>query len=24
VIEQAKADGTYDRIYAKWFGAKPE
>ena len=24
VIEQAKADGTYDRIYEKWFGAKPE
>jgi polar amino acid transport system substrate-binding protein len=24
VIEQAKADGTYDRIYARWFGAKPE
>ena len=24
VIKQAKADGTYDRIYEKWFGAKPE
>ena len=24
VIEQAKSDGTYDRIYEKWFGAKPE
>ena len=24
VIEQAKTDGTYDRIYEKWFGAKPE
>ena len=24
VIAKAKADGTYDRIYEKWFGAKPE
>jgi polar amino acid transport system substrate-binding protein len=24
VIEQARTDGTYDRIYEKWFGAKPE
>jgi polar amino acid transport system substrate-binding protein len=24
VIRQAKADGTYDRIYEKWFGAKPK
>jgi polar amino acid transport system substrate-binding protein len=24
VIEQAKADGTYDRLYEKWFGQKPE
>jgi polar amino acid transport system substrate-binding protein len=24
VIQQAKSDGTYDRIYEKWFGAKPE
>jgi ABC-type amino acid transport substrate-binding protein len=23
VIERAKADGTYDRLYEKWFGAKP-
>lgn len=24
VIERAKTDGTYDRLYEKWFGAKPE
>lgn len=24
VLTKAKADGTYDRIYEKWFGAKPE
>lgn len=24
VIERAKSDGTYDRIYEKWFGQKPE
>jgi polar amino acid transport system substrate-binding protein len=24
VIEEAKADGTYDRLYEKWFGQKPE
>jgi polar amino acid transport system substrate-binding protein len=24
VIEQARADGTYDRLYEKWFGTKPE
>ncbi len=24
VIAKAKGDGTYDRIYEKWFGAKPE
>jgi polar amino acid transport system substrate-binding protein len=24
VIEKAKSDGTYDRLYEKWFGAKPE
>jgi polar amino acid transport system substrate-binding protein len=24
VIEQARSDGTYDRLYEKWFGAKPE
>jgi polar amino acid transport system substrate-binding protein len=24
VIEQAKADGTYDRIYKTWFGARPQ
>lgn len=24
VIAQAKSDGTYDRLYEKWFGAKPE
>jgi polar amino acid transport system substrate-binding protein len=24
VIEQAKGDGTYDRIYKKWFGVKPD
>jgi len=23
-IEQARADGTYDKLYEKWFGAKPE
>jgi polar amino acid transport system substrate-binding protein len=23
-IERAKADGTYDRLYKKWFGTKPE
>jgi polar amino acid transport system substrate-binding protein len=23
VITAAKADGTYDTIYVKWFGAKP-
>ncbi|MGI9097252.1 MAG: basic amino acid ABC transporter substrate-binding protein [Solirubrobacteraceae bacterium] len=23
-IRQAKSDGTYDRIYKKWFGANPE
>jgi len=24
VIEKARADGTYDRLYEKWFGTKPE
>jgi polar amino acid transport system substrate-binding protein len=24
VIGQAKADGSYDRIYKRWFGAEPE
>jgi polar amino acid transport system substrate-binding protein len=24
VIAAAKSDGTYDRLYEKWFGAKPE
>jgi polar amino acid transport system substrate-binding protein len=24
VIERAKRDGTYDRLYEKWFGRKPE
>ena len=24
VIEQSRTDGTYDRMYEKWFGAKPE
>jgi polar amino acid transport system substrate-binding protein len=24
VLAQAKRDGTYDRLYEKWFGAKPE
>jgi polar amino acid transport system substrate-binding protein len=24
VIEQARSDGTYDRLYEKWFGAEPE
>lgn len=24
VIARARADGTYDRFYRKWFGAKPE
>jgi polar amino acid transport system substrate-binding protein len=24
VIAKAKSDGTYDRIYEKWFGTKPE
>jgi polar amino acid transport system substrate-binding protein len=24
VIEKAKSDGTYDKVYEKWFGAKPE
>ena len=24
VIEKARSDGTYDRLYEKWFGAKPE
>jgi polar amino acid transport system substrate-binding protein len=23
VIERARTDGTYDRLYEKWFGAKP-
>ena len=23
VIEQARSDGTYDRLYEKWFGTKP-
>jgi polar amino acid transport system substrate-binding protein len=23
VIERARSDGTYDRLYARWFGAKP-
>jgi polar amino acid transport system substrate-binding protein len=24
VIQKAKSDGTYDRLYEKWFGQKPE
>jgi polar amino acid transport system substrate-binding protein len=24
VIEQARSDGTYDKLYEKWFGAKPQ
>jgi polar amino acid transport system substrate-binding protein len=24
VIEKARSDGTYDRLYEKWFGAKPQ
>jgi polar amino acid transport system substrate-binding protein len=24
VIKRAQSDGTYDRLYEKWFGAKPE
>jgi polar amino acid transport system substrate-binding protein len=24
VIEKARSDGTYDRIYEKWFGTKPD
>jgi len=24
VIRKAKSDGTYDRLYEKWFGTKPE
>jgi polar amino acid transport system substrate-binding protein len=24
VIEQARSDGTYDRLYEKWFGTKPQ
>lgn len=24
VLEQARTDGTYDRLYEKWFGVKPE
>ena len=24
VIEKARADGTYDRLYEKWFGIRPE
>jgi polar amino acid transport system substrate-binding protein len=24
VIAQAKSDGTYDKLYEKWFGAKPQ
>jgi polar amino acid transport system substrate-binding protein len=24
VIQKARTDGTYDRLYEKWFGAKPE
>jgi polar amino acid transport system substrate-binding protein len=24
VIQQAKSDGTYDRLYEKWFGEKPD
>lgn len=24
VIQQARSDGTYDRLYEKWFGAKPQ
>jgi polar amino acid transport system substrate-binding protein len=24
VLAQAKSDGTYDRLYEKWFGTKPE
>jgi polar amino acid transport system substrate-binding protein len=24
VIQQAKTDGTYDRLYEKWFGQKPD
>jgi polar amino acid transport system substrate-binding protein len=24
VIQQAKSDGTYDRLYEKWFGQKPD
>jgi polar amino acid transport system substrate-binding protein len=23
VIERAKSDGTYDRLYEQWFGAEP-
>jgi ABC-type amino acid transport substrate-binding protein len=23
VIERARSDGTYDRLYEKWFGVKP-
>jgi ABC-type amino acid transport substrate-binding protein len=24
VLTQAKSDDTYDRLYEKWFGAKPQ
>jgi polar amino acid transport system substrate-binding protein len=24
ILEKAKSDGTYDRIYKKWFGAAPQ
>jgi polar amino acid transport system substrate-binding protein len=24
VIQKAKSDGTYDRLYEKWFGQKPD